>query len=193
MDRNEVLNIFRDCRALLEGHFLLSSGLHSGRYLQCSLVCQHPDICARLVHDLARPFAGEKIDAVIGPAMGGIVLAYELARALGARGVFMEREAGGMTLRRGFALARGERVVVAEDVMTTGGSVAEVVARAEAAGAEVAGIACLVDRGGLKRFEGRRRAALTAIDFPTYEAAACPLCKEGLELVKPGSRKTPGA
>lgn len=194
MERDEVLGIFEECGALLEGHFLLSSGRHSGRYLQCALVCQHPETCARFCRELAGRFEGVKIDTVIGPAMGGIVLAYEFARALGARSLFMERDAEGrMTLRRGFELHPGEKVVVAEDVMTTGGSVAEIVEQAEAAGAEVVGVACLVDRGGLKRFEARRTASLLAIDFPTYRPEACPLCQEGPDLVKPGSRERSGA
>ncbi len=194
MDHDEVLAILKDCDALLQGHFLLTSGRHSGSYLQCALVCQHPKICARLSAELAQPFNHDKIDTVIGPAVGGIVLAYELARALDARNIFMERDnEGSMILRRGFSLQPGERVIVAEDVMTTGGTVAEIVTRAEDAGAEVVGVACLVDRGGLKRFAGRQLASMLQIDFPTYAPDECPLCREGLELVKPGSRKKPGA
>jgi orotate phosphoribosyltransferase len=194
VDRAQALQVFKDCGALLEGHFVLTSGRHSGHYLQCALVCQHPSACAAFCHELGGAFAGEKIDAVIGPAMGGIVVAYELARTLRARGIFMERDAAGcMTLRRGFALKSGERVVVAEDVMTTGGSVAEIVDRAEAAGAEVVGVACLVDRGGLGRFAARRTARVVEIDLPTYPATACPLCAQGAPAVKPGSRKSPGA
>jgi orotate phosphoribosyltransferase len=158
------------------------------------------------------------VDAVIGPAMGGIVLAYELARALGVRsprfvevsreqrdpaahalgtrGIYTERgEDGRMTLRRGFALSRGERVVIVEDVMTTGGSAAELIEIAEAAGAEVVGVVALVDRGGVKRFSGRYHPdALLMVELPTYKPEECPLCKEGkIPLVKPGSRKGPGA
>jgi len=194
LEREEALHIFRECGALLEGHFLLSSGLHSGHYLQCALVCQHPEVCERFCRGIARDLAGLKADAVVGPALGGIVFAYELARVLGARGLFMERdEEGRMTLRRGFLLKPGERVIVAEDVMTTGGSVAEIVDRVEAVGAEVVGIACLVDRGGLKRFADRTCAALLTMEFPTYDPAACPLCRSGTRPVKPGSRKTPGS
>lgn len=193
MDREELLKIFKECQAFLQGHFLLSSGLHSSGYLQCALVCRYPDLCARLCRELAESFRGVKVDAVIGPAVGGIVIAYELARALGVRAIFMERDAeGAMTLRRGFALGPGERVVVAEDVMTTGGSVAEVVEVSEKAGAEVVGIACFVDRGGSKRFENRRVISLIRLELPTYAPDDCPLCKQGLPLVKPGSRKHPG-
>jgi orotate phosphoribosyltransferase len=147
-----------------------------------------------MCEELAKPFRGQRVDAVIGPAMGGIVLAYELSRALGARGFYTERgEDGKMTLRRGFAISRGERVIVAEDVMTTGGSAAELIEIAEAAGAEVAGVVALVNRGGAKRFEGRRVAFALQVELPTYTAEECPLCKKGIALVKPGSRKQPGA
>jgi orotate phosphoribosyltransferase len=194
MDRSQIEAAFKKCGAFLQGHFQLTSGLHSPGYLQCALVCQDPVECARLCEELARPFRGARVDAVIGPAMGGIVLAYELARALGACGFYTERgEDGRMTLRRGFALDRGEKVIVAEDVMTTGGSAAELIEIAEAAGAEVVGVVALVDRGGAKRFEGRRVAFALPVELPTYKPEECPLCKEGkIPLVKPGSRKRPG-
>jgi len=194
MSREDVLKVFRDCGALLEGHFLLTSGLHSPHYLQCALVTQHPRVCEDLCAQLARQLDGVRADAVVGPAVGGIVVAYELARALDATGIFMERDNDGvMTLRRGFALKPGAEVVVAEDVMTTGGSVAEVIAAAEKAGATVAAVVCLVDRGGLKRFDRKRTASLLQVEVPTYAAGDCPLCREGIPLVKPGSRKAPGA
>jgi orotate phosphoribosyltransferase len=159
MDRNQIEAAFKKCGAFLQGHFLLTSGLHSPGYLQCALVCQDPAVCA-----------------------------------LGARGIYTERgEDGKMTLRRGFALNRGERIIVAEDVMTTGGSAAELIEIADAAGAEVAGVVALVDRGGAKRFEGRRVAYALKAEVPTYSPAECPLCKQGIPLVKPGSRKRPGA
>jgi orotate phosphoribosyltransferase len=196
MDRQQIEAAFKKCGAFLQGHFQLSSGLHSPGYLQCALVCQDPVECARLCEELARRIPSVRVDAVIGPAMGGIVLAYELARALGARGFYTERgEDGRMTLRRGFALDRGERVVIVEDVMTTGGSAAELIEIAEAAGAEVISVVALVDRGGAKRFEGRRYPAfgLLPVELPTYKPEECPLCKQGIPLVKPGSRKRPGA
>ena len=193
MDRNQIEAAFKKCGAFLQGHFLLTSGLHSPGYLQCALVCQDPAVCAQLCEELAKPFRGARVDAVVGPAMGGIVLAYELARALGARGIYTERgEDGKMTLRRGFALNRGERIIVAEDVMTTGGSAAELIEIADAAGAEVAGVVALVDRGGAKRFEGWRVAFALQVELPAYKAEECPLCKKGIALVKPGSRKKPG-
>ena len=194
MDRDQVLAIFKESGAFLQGHFLLSSGLHSSGYLQCALVCQNPDACSRLCEDLAKHYKDTRIDTVIGPAMGGIVLAYEMARAVGARGIFMERDEGGrMTLRRGFAVSPGERVLVAEDVMTTGGSAAELIEVSEKAGAQVVGVVSLVDRGGAGRFQGRRVASALKIAVPTYRPEECPLCKQGVPLVKPGSRKQPGA
>jgi orotate phosphoribosyltransferase len=213
MDRNQIEAAFKKCGAFLQGHFQLSSGLHSPGYLQCALVCQDPALCARLCEELAKRIPGVHVDAVIGPAMGGIVLAYELARALGARpprfaqanvtepsapgtrGFFTERgEDGRMALRRGFALNRGEKVIIVEDVMTTGGSVAELVQIAEAAGAEVVSVVALVDRGGVQRFHGRYHPdALLRVELPTYQPEQCPLCKQGIPLVKPGSRKRPGA
>lgn len=194
MNQDQALDIFKKSGAFLQGHFLLTSGLHSPGYLQCALVCQDPAACAALCQGLAESFRGTKVDTVIGPAMGGIVLAYEMARALGARGIFTERDdAGRMTLRRGFALSPGEKVLVAEDVMTTGGSAAEIVQIAEAAGATVVGVVSLVDRGGARRFEGRRVASALKVDLPTYPPDQCPLCKQGTPAIKPGSRKTPGA
>jgi len=194
MDQEKAVRIFKECGAFLQGHFLLTSGLHSPGYLQCALVCQHPKVCADLCRELAGQFAGQKVDAVIGPAMGGIVLAYELARALDARGIFMERgDDGRMALRRGFVIGPGEKVVVAEDVMTTGGSAAEIVELAEKAGAVVVGVVALVDRGGAKRFEGRRVANVLKVELPTYKPEDCPLCKQGSPAVKPGSRKQSGA
>ena len=194
MDQEKAVRVFKECGAFLQGHFLLTSGLHSPGYLQCALVCQRPKVCADLCKELAGEFAGQKVDVVIGPAMGGIVLAYELARALNARGIFMERgDDGRMTLRRGFAINPGEKVVVAEDVMTTGGSAAEIVELTEKAGAVVVGVVSLVDRGGAKRFEGRRVASALKVELPTYKPEECPLCKQGTPAVKPGSRKQPGA
>ncbi len=192
MQRDEVLAIFRESGAFLQGHFLLSSGLHSSGYLQCALVCQRPEICSRLCEEVASRFRDVQVDVVVGPAMGGIVLAYELARVLGARGIFMERDnENRMSLRRGFTLRPGEKALVAEDVMTTGGSVADLVDQVEVDGAEVVGIACLIDRGGAKRFEGRRVASVLEMELPTYRADDCPLCRDGRPLVKPGSRKKP--
>jgi len=185
-----ILDRFREAGALLEGHFLLSSGRHSPVYLQCALLLQHPDLAGDLCGRLARAFADDRVATVLAPAIGGIVVAHEVARALGVRAVFAEREKGRMTLRRGFALARGERVLLVEDVVTTGGSLREVQQLAEEAGAEVVAVAALVDRtGGTDPgFGGMPLTALVRVEAPTYVPEDCPQCREGLPLVKPGSR-----
>ena len=190
---DDILAVFRDAGALLEGHFLLSSGMHSPRYLQCALVLQDPARAARLCGQLARAFTADGIETVIGPAIGGIVVAYELARALGAKGLFAERQDGRMTLRRGFAVRRGERVLLAEDVVTTGGSLREVQEMVAAAGAEVVAVTALVDRtSGRDPGFGMPLTSLVKIDVPAYTPEDCPLCRDGLPLVKPGSRAAPG-
>ena len=191
---DDILQTFRQAGALLEGHFLLSSGWHSPKYLQCALVLQDPAQAERLCGRLARAFADDRVEVVIGPAIGGIVVAYELARALGAQALFAEREDGRMRLRRGFHLEPGRRVLLAEDVVTTGGSLREVLALAREAGAEIVGVAALVDRtSGRDPAFGVPLTALVTLDVPTHLPEECPLCRRGVPLVKPGSRKTPGA
>ncbi len=186
----EYLAAFRESGALLEGHFLLSSGLHSPKYLQCAQVLQHPELAEKLCVDLGRQLGQMEIDTVIGPAMGGIVVAYELARALGVRGIFSERNKDGqMELRRGFSVKSGERMLVCEDVVTTGRSSKEVIALLRSMGAEVVAVASLVDRTSGKDPEfGVPFEALLKVEVPTYAADECPLCKQGQPLVKPGSR-----
>lgn len=192
-DQSAILETFREAGALLEGHFLLSSGMHSPKYLQCALVLQDPRRAERLCGRLAKAVSAGRAQTVIGPAIGGIVVAQELARALGTRAIFAERENGRMTLRRGFAVQPGERVLLAEDVVTTGGSLREVQQMVTAAGAQVVGVAALVDRtSGRDPGFGLPLAALVTIDVPAYPADQCPLCREGLPLVKPGSRQAPG-
>ena len=185
---NEILKLFEENGAFLRGHFRLSSGLHSERYLQCALILQRPDIAQALAKELASRFKGERIDFVVGPAIGGIVLSYEVARALGARSIFTERENDAMTLRRGFSIARGERGIVAEDVVTTGGSNAEVIKLIETLGGKTAGVVSLVDRSSGIDF-GVRFETLARVSIETYSQDACPLCKKGVLVVKPGSRK----
>jgi len=188
MSSSEIVRIFVHSGAILHGHFGLSSGLHSDTYLQCAKVLQKPPRAARLCRELARRWKRRRIDAVIGPAYGGIILAYELARSLGARALFTERVNGRMTLRRGFEIHREERILVAEDVITTGGSVREVIDVAREMGGKVIGVASLVERGG---------GASLPVPFGTllkvrprqYEPRECPLCKAGIPLVVPGSRK----
>jgi orotate phosphoribosyltransferase len=187
-DRDSLLGIFRGSGALLEGHFRLSSGLHSNGYLQCALVLQDPQTAGTLGALLADRVRHMSPAAVLSPALGGVIVGHEVARALGARAIFAERQDGRLLLRRGFSLARGERVLVVEDVVTTGLSTSETIEVARAAGAEVVGAGALVDRssGGARLdvpFE-----ALLAVDLPTWDPAACPLCGQGLEIVKPGSR-----
>jgi orotate phosphoribosyltransferase len=190
-----LLRVFVDRGALLEGHFLLSSGLHSPRYLQCALVLMDPPLATRLGAELAdavRPLLkGVAPGAVVAPALGGVLVAQEVARALGCRGLFTERQDGLMTLRRGFTLTRDEPVVVVEDVVTTGKSTREVMETVGAHGARVLAVGSLVDRsaGGLDL--GVPRASLLALDVPTYAADACPLCAQGSQPVKPGSRPRP--
>ncbi|KAE9636320.1 orotate phosphoribosyltransferase [Defluviitalea raffinosedens] len=189
LNKDRVLEILRETGVLLEGHFLLTSGRHSNQYMQCAKILQYPNYAEEIAKGLAEEFKEDAIDIVVGPAMGGIIIAYELARQLNAKNLFAERENGKMVLRRGFSIPKGARVLVAEDVVTTGGSVFEVIDIVKEQGGEVAGVAVLVDRSnGSVEFGAKLRAALTA-DIISYEAEECPLCKEGkLPLVKPGSR-----
>ncbi|MDD4957387.1 MAG: orotate phosphoribosyltransferase [Candidatus Omnitrophica bacterium] len=192
MQEKEIIEIFSEINAYQTGHFLLSSGLHSGSYLQCALVLQDPIIASRLCAPLAERFKDKAPDLIIGPAMGGVVLAYEIARHLNARAIFTERNAEGkMTLRRGFRAIPANRILIAEDVLTTGGSVREVISLLAEDGMEPVGIISLVDRsGGTLDFGGIKYESLLKLNVPTFRPEECPLCKEGLPLVKPGSRKS---
>jgi len=191
MQEIEILDIFTKTGAYQQGHFKLSSGLHSGAYLQCALVLQDPRLSDRLCSVLAAKFRADEPDVVIGPAMGGVVLAYELARSLKARALFTERDASGkMTLRRGFTVCPQNKVLIAEDVLTTGRSVKEVIALLQEDGIRPVGVACLVDRSSSKAdFGGIKHESLIKLNIPTFEEDKCPLCQEGMPLVKPGSRK----
>lgn len=183
-----TLDLFRRVGALLEGHFRLTSGLHSPGYLQCALVLQHPGDAEACGAAIAGRVRGLDIQAVLSPALGGIVIGHETARALGVRAIFAERQDGALTLRRGFSLAPGERVLVVEDVVTTGGSTRETIDVARAAGAAVVAAAAIIDRStGGQRLDVPFH-ALAAVSLPTYEPAACPLCAAGQPVVKPGSR-----
>jgi len=185
---DDVLDRFRRVGALLEGHFRLTSGLHSSGYLQCALVLQHPREAAACGRDIASRVGGLGAETVLSPALGGIVIGHEVARALGTRAVFAERQDGALTLRRGFALTPGERVLVVEDVVTTGGSTRETIEVARAAGAQVVGAASIIDRSGGNQSLGVPYYALATVDLPTYQPDACPLCQAGQPVVKPGSR-----
>jgi len=188
----DLLALFKERQALLEGHFLLTSGLHSPRYLQCARVLMDPELALRLGRDLAeklRPLLGGLAPAaVVAPALGGVLVAHEVARGFGCRGLFTERQDGLMTLRRGFALEAGEPVVVVEDVITTGGSTREVLDCVRGKGARVLAVGSLVDRSGGGVDLGLPRASLLELEVPTWEAAACPLCASGSRPEKPGSR-----
>lgn len=193
MTNEEVLQTFSDCGALLTGHFLLTSGLHSPRYLQCALVLQHPAIAEKLCAALADKANADssigQIDLVIAPALGGVIVAHETARSLGVRALFTERQESGMTLRRGFQIQPGERCFVVEDVVTTGGSTREVIEVVRALGGIVAGAGSLIDRSGGAVDLGVPRHALATLEVPSYKAEDCPMCKEGSTAIKPGSRK----
>ena len=186
---SQILQIFKDTNALLEGHFLLTSGKHSAQYMQCAQVLQYPRIAATLGQELAGKFAGLGIETVIGPAMGGIIVAHEVGRALGVRAIFAERQNGKMTLRRGFKLKETEKVLVVEDVITTGGSVQEVIEIVREAGAEPVGVGVLVDRSaGQVDFDGLLLHSLLQMNIEAYEPENCPLCAQGIPWEKPGSR-----
>jgi len=188
MTRDELLNLFRQSGALLDGHFRLTSGLHSTGYLQCALVLQYPDHADALGRALGALHRDLGATVVLSPALGGVVIGQEVGRALGVRAIFAERQDGTLMLRRGFTLAPTDRVLVIEDVLTTGGSTRETIAVARAAGAEVVGAASIVDRShGTARFDVPF-SALLEVDLPTYDPGACPLCAEGRPVVKPGSR-----
>jgi orotate phosphoribosyltransferase len=190
MTQAEVLTVFRRSGALHEGHFRLSSGLHSPGYLQCALVLQHPreaEMLGAALGDLVRSLGAA---TVLSPAMGGIVIGQEVGRALGVRAIFAERQDGALTLRRGFALDPDEKVIVVEDVVTTGGSTRETMDVARAAGAIVVGACAIVDRSGGKQGLDVPFHALLPMDVKTYQPDECPLCKAGLPIVKPGSRAT---
>ncbi len=189
MNEKEVLEIFRQKNALLTGHFKLSSGLHSHNYLQCALILQYPDIAEKLAKAIAIKFAKENVDFVIGPALGGVTLAYEAARALKARGIFTERQDGKMVLRRGFSIGNGEKALVTEDVITTGGSTKEVIDAVKSSGGIVVGVASIIDRSSGPIDFGAPFTALAKIKVETYEEGACPLCKANIPVTKPGSRK----
>ena len=191
MTRDDVLDLFRKSGALLEGHFRLTSGLHSPGYLQCALVLAQPEFAGtlgRAIGDrvLAR---GVRPTVVLSPAIGGIVIGHEVGRALGVRALFAERQDGRLTLRRGFTLSERDRVLVVEDVLTTGGSTRETMEVAKAAGAQVVGAASIVNRsGGAATFDVPLESLLD-YSLPTYEPETCPLCAQGLPVVKPGSRQ----
>ncbi len=188
LTERETLERYEKRGALLRGHFRLTSGLHSDVYLQSALVLQHPEEAGILGEGLAAAFREEHPQTVLAPAIGGILVAHEVARALGVRALFTEREDGVMRLRRGFTLSPGERCLVVEDVITTGGSTREVVQCVEMLGGVVVGVGSLIDRSGGAAAFAVRRVALATVTAATYQPDACPLCKAGSQATKPGSR-----
>ena len=185
-----VLAIFEEAGVLLQGHFRLTSGRHSARYLQCARLFRNSRYSEEICAALADQFRDDGVELVVGPALGAIQMAYEVGRQLQCENFFAEREEGVMTLRRGFAIQPGQRVLVVEDVITTGGSVREVLDIVRRAGGEVVGVGCVVDRSAGKVDFGVPLRAVISLDVESWEPDDCPLCKEGkLEVVKPGSRK----
>ena len=188
LSERETLELYEKTGALMRGHFRLTSGLHSDIYLQSALVLQYPEHAARLGEALAAPYTDARAQTVLAPAIGGILVAHEVARALGVRALFTEREDGAMRLRRGFTLTPGERCLVVEDVITTGGSTREVVECVRASRGSVIGVGSLIDRSGGTAAFDVKRASLATVSASTWPPEACPLCKSGGHAIKPGSR-----
>ncbi|PIP68360.1 MAG: orotate phosphoribosyltransferase [Candidatus Omnitrophica bacterium CG22_combo_CG10-13_8_21_14_all_43_16] len=188
MEEKEILSLFKETGALLSGHFRLSSGLHSGNYFQCALLLQNPDIAEKMCKQLSGYFKDDKPTCVVAPALGGVIVSYETARALGVKSLFTERVEGKVVLRRGFELGKGDRVLVVEDVITTGLSTGEVLEAVKSLGAKIVGVGCIVNRSGKELDFGVKLKNLVKLDFPTYKSEECPLCKKGIEIKKPGSR-----
>lgn len=191
LSNEQILEIFKKTGALLEGHFLLTSGRHSNLYFQCAKVLQYPEYTEQLCAIIADHFKNTEIDTVISPAMGGIIVGQEVARLLNKRSIFAEREDKTLTLRRGFTLSEGEKVLVCEDVVTTGGSVFETIEIVKKANAVVAGVGFIVDRSNGKVNFGVPQVSTMRMNVISYTPEECPLCKEGLPVAKPGSRKIP--
>ncbi len=188
MDKKNILEMLKKIGVLMEGHFILTSGRHSSQYLQCARIFQYPSYGEQIASILAQAFSEDDIDIVIGPAIGGIILSYEVAKALKVQALFAERENGIMTLRRGFKIPQGSNVLVVEDVVTTGGSVKEVIELVNKAGSNVVGVGAIVDRSNGKLDFGCKFNAVISMDIPSFDKDDCPLCKQGLPAIKPGSK-----
>ncbi len=185
----QIMDFFQKTEALLSGHFLLTSGRHSSQYFQCAKVLQYPEFAEKICNEIAEYYSNDRIDKVIAPAMGGILVGWEVARLLGKQFLFAEREKEKFEIRRGFEINPGEKILVCEDVVTTGGSVMEVIDLVKANGAEVVGTGYLVDRSnGKVDFSVKHKAAMT-LSVVSYLPEDCPLCKQGIPAIKPGSRK----
>ncbi len=189
MDTKEkVLDILKEANVLMEGHFLLTSGRHSDKYLQCARIFQYTKYSEELCKMLAEKYKNSEIDMVIGPAIGAIQMAYEVSRHLGVKNIFAERQDGIMTLRRGFNIEKDQKVLIVEDVITTGGSVKEVIEVVKNHGGNVIGVGVIVDRSGGNADFGTRLESVISIDVQSYTSEECPLCKQNIPVVKPGSR-----
>lgn len=188
LDEKSVIEILKECGALLEGHFLLSSGLHSPAYVQCAQLLQYPGRSGLVCAAMAEQWKDERPDVVVGPAMGGILVAYEVARALGARAIFTERKDGVMQLRRGFQVGGNDRIIVTEDIVTSGKSAREAVDAIRESGGEVIGVAAIGNRNAGNPFDLPFK-HLVRFEFPVHQPDDCPLCAQGEPLVKPGSRQ----
>lgn len=189
LNKNEILEIFKKTDALLDGHFLLTSGMHSNVYFQCAKVLQYQEYIEELCSIIADEYCDKKIDTVISPAIGGLVVGQEVARQLNKRFIFAEREDKKLALRRGFSISEGENILICEDVVTTGGSVFEVIDIVKDNNAKVAGVGFIVDRSNGKVDFGSGQIGTIKLNVKSYLPEECPICKDGLELVKPGSRK----
>ena len=190
MDQDEIKKLFEETRAFLKGHFELSSGLHSDAYVQCALLLQYPEHAEKLAKMIAENYRDKKITCVIGPALGGVTLAYEVARCLGVKGIFAERKDGLMQLRRGFSLSDDDAILVVEDVVTTGGSVKEVIKLLEGGKKRIIGVASIIDRSKDGIDFGYPFYTLMKMPLKAYFPNECPLCSEGSIAVKPGSKGT---
>jgi orotate phosphoribosyltransferase len=191
LTESEILNIFKKTEALLEGHFLLTSGRHSNVYFQCAKVLQYPEYTTKICQLIVDHFSSYEIDTIIAPAIGGIVVGQEVARQLNKKFIFAEREDKNLMLRRGFSISEGEKILICEDVITTGGSVFEVMGIVEKNNAEVVGVGAIVDRSNGKVNFSHPFFAALQLEAKSFPSEECEICKENIPLVKPGSRKIP--
>jgi orotate phosphoribosyltransferase len=189
MNSEQILEHFRQTNALLEGHFMLSSGLHSPKYLQCALALQYPSDAVKFGRAIAEHFTDANIETVASPAIGGLIIGFAVAQALNVRFIWTERQNGEMTVRRGFSVKEDERILVVEDVITTGGSTRECITALESHGAKVTNAASIIDRSNGTADVGVKRIALVSLEVPSYKTEDCPMCKNGETVYKPGSRK----
>jgi len=190
INKEEIIKKFEEAGAIQKGHFKLTSGVHSDSYIQCAQVMQYPEFIHNLCNELGKKFKGSDIDVIVGPAIGAIIMAHVMAMVLGpwVRAIFTERENGKMTLRRSFEIKKGEKVLVVEDITTTGSSVREVIDIVKSKQAKVVGVGALIDRSGGKVDFGIRYEKLLTIKMNTYQPDNCPLCKNKIPITKPGSR-----